>query len=88
MLGILFKKHVECGMRAPLSERLRSIEPFLTRKTPGHNVCDLGFPYQALFRKRANATFKANFEQKRERSYSPKRFSSSSLMIFNAFTRA
>ena len=85
---ILFKKHVECGMRALLSERLRTIAPFLTYKTPCHKVCDLGFPFQIPFQKHVNATFEAHCEQKRERSYNPKRFSSSSLMIFNAFTRA
>ena len=87
-MGILFKKHVECGMRAPFPRRLERIFLFFTYKTPGHKVCDLGFPFRTLKQRHANATFKAHFEQKRERSYSPKRFSSSSLMIFNAFTRA
>ena len=85
---ILFKKHAECGMRTPLSKRLRSIVTFLACKTPGRKVCGLGFPFRTLHQGRSRATFGTHFEQKRERSYSPKRFSSSSLMIFNAFTRA
>lgn len=60
----------------------------LACKTPGHKVCDLGFSFQISFQRHVNATFEAHCEQKRERSYNPKRFSSSSLMIFNAFTRA
>lgn len=75
-------------MRTPLSKQLRNIVPFLACKTPGHKVCDLGFPFQTLHQGRSRATLGVHFEQKRERSYSPKRFSSSSLMIFNAFTRA
>lgn len=47
-----------------------------------------GFFFLNTFQKHVNATFEAHCEQKRERSYNPKRFSSSSLMIFNAFTRA
>ena len=72
----------------PVPERSGRITPNLACKTPGHKVCDLGFPFRIPFRKRVNATFEAHCEQKRERSYNPKRFSSSSLMIFNAFTRA
>ena len=69
-------------------KRSGRITPNLACKTPGHKVCDLGFPFRIPFRKHVNATFEAHYEQKRERSYNPKRFSSSSLMIFNAFTRA
>ena len=87
-MGILFKKHVECGMRAPLSKRLRSIVTFLACKTSSRKVCDLGFPFQTLHQGRSRATFEAHFEQNANARYSPKRFSSSSLMIFNAFTRA
>lgn len=72
----------------PVPERSGRITPNLACKTPGHKVCDLGFPFRIPFRKHVNATFEAHCEQKRERSYNPKRFSSSSLMIFNAFTRA
>ena len=87
-MGILFKKHVECGMRAPFPRRLERIFLFFTYKTPGHKVCDLGFPFQTLHQGRSRATFEAHFEQNANARYSPKRFSSSSLMIFNAFTRA
>lgn len=72
----------------PVPKRSGRITPNLACKTPGHKVCDLGFPFRIPFRKHVNATFEAHCEQKRERSYNPKRFSSSSLMIFNAFTRA
>lgn len=72
----------------PVPERSGRITPNLARKTPGHEVCDLGFSFRISFQKHVNATFEAHCEQKRERSYNPKRFSSSSLMIFNAFTRA
>lgn len=72
----------------PVPKRSGRITPNLARKTPGHKVCDLVFSSQISFRKHVNATFEAHCEQKRERSYNPKRFSSSSLMIFNAFTRA
>lgn len=64
------------------------ITPNPTCKTPGHKVCDLGFSFRISFQRHVNATLEAHCEQKRERSYNPKRFSSSSLMIFNAFTRA
>lgn len=64
------------------------VAPNLACKTPGHKVCDLGFSFRISFQRHVNATFEAHCEQKRERSYNPKRFSSSSLMIFNAFTRA
>lgn len=87
-LGILFKKHVECGIPAPFPGRLGRIFLFFTCKTPGRKVCGLGFSFRTFHQGRSRATFGAHFEQKRERSYSPKRFSSSSLMIFNAFTRA
>lgn len=69
-------------------KRSGRIAPNLVCKTPGHKVCDLVFSSRIPFRKHVNATFGAHCEQKRERSYNPKRFSSSSLMIFNAFTRA
>lgn len=72
----------------PVPKRSGRITPNLACKTPGHKVCDLGFPFRIPFRRHVNATFEAHCEQKRERSYNPKRFSSSSLMIFNAFTRA
>lgn len=72
----------------PVPKRSGRITPNLACKIPGHKVCDLGFPFRIPFRKHVNATFEAHYEQKRERSYNPKRFSSSSLMIFNAFTRA
>lgn len=72
----------------PVPKRSGCITPNLACKIPGHKVCDLGFPFRIPFRKHVNATFEAHCEQKRERSYNPKRFSSSSLMIFNAFTRA
>ena len=72
----------------PVPKRSGRITPNLACKTPGHKVYDLGFPFRIPFRKHVNATFEAHYEQKRERSYNPKRFSSSSLMIFNAFTRA
>lgn len=72
----------------PVPKRSGRITPNLACKTPGHKVCDLGFPFRMPFRKHVNATFEAHCEQKRERSYNPKRFSSSLLMIFNAFTRA
>lgn len=72
----------------PVSKRSGRITPNLACKTPGHKVCDLGFPFRIPFQKHVNATFEAHCEQKRERSYNPKRFLSSSLMIFNAFTRA
>ena len=72
----------------PVPKRSGRVAPNLACKTPGHKVCDLGFPFRIPFRKHVNATFEAHCEQKRERSYNPKRFSSSSLMIFNAFTRA
>lgn len=85
---ILLKKHAECGMRAPFPGQLERIVPFLACKTPGRKVCGLGFLFRTFHQGRSHATFEARFEQKRERSYSPKRFSSSSLMIFNAFTRA
>lgn len=85
---ILFKKRVECGMRGPIPKRSGRIAPNLACKTPGHKVCDLGFSFRISFQRHVNATFEAHCEQKRERSYNPKRFSSSSLMIFNAFTRA
>lgn len=72
----------------PVPKRSGRITPNLACKTPGHKVCDLGFSSQISFLRHVNATFEAHYEQKRERSYNPKRFSSSSLMIFNAFTRA
>lgn len=72
----------------PVPKRSGRITPNLACKIPGHKVCDLGFPFRIPFRKHVNAAFEAHCEQKRERSYNPKRFSSSSLMIFNAFTRA
>ena len=72
----------------PVPKRSGRITPNLACKTPGHKVCDLGFPFRIPFQRHVNATFEAHCEQKRERSYNPKRFSSSSLMIFNAFTRA
>lgn len=72
----------------PVPKRSGRITPNLACKIPGHKVCDLVFPFRIPFRKHVNATFEAHYEQKRERSYNPKRFSSSSLMIFNAFTRA
>lgn len=72
----------------PIPKRSRRITPNLACKTPGHKVCDLVLPFRIPFRKHVNATFEVHCEQKRERSYNPKRFSSSSLMIFNAFTRA
>lgn len=72
----------------PAPKRSGRITPNLACKTPGHKVCDLGFSSQISFQRHVNATFEAHCEQKRERSYNPKRFSSSSLMIFNAFTRA
>lgn len=72
----------------PVSKRSGRITPNPACKTPGHKVCDLGFPFRIPFQKHVNATFEAHCEQKRERSYNPKRFLSSSLMIFNAFTRA
>lgn len=72
----------------PVPKRPGRVTPNLACKIPGHKVCDLGFPFRIPFQKHVNATFEAHCEQKRERSYSPKRFSSSSLMIFNAFTRA
>ena len=72
----------------PVPKRSGCITPNLARKTPGHKVCDLVFSSQISFQKHVNATFEAHCKQKRERSYNPKRFSSSSLMIFNAFTRA
>lgn len=72
----------------PVPKRSGRITPNLACKTPGHKVCDLGFSFRISFQRHVNATFEAHCEQKRERSYNPKRFSSSSLMIFNAFTRA
>lgn len=72
----------------PVPKRSGRITPNPACKTPGHKVCDLRFSFRISFRKHVNATFEAHCEQKRERSYNPKRFSSSSLMIFNAFTRA
>lgn len=72
----------------PVPKRSGRVTPNLACKTPGHKVCDLGFSFRISFQKHVNATFEAHCEQKRERSYNPKRFSSSSLMIFNAFTRA
>lgn len=72
----------------PVPKRSGRIAPNLAYKTPGHKVCDLGFSFRISFQRHVNATFEAHYEQKRERSYNPKRFSSSSLMIFNAFTRA
>lgn len=72
----------------PVPKRSGRVAPNLACKTPGHKVCDLGFSFRIPFQKHVNATFEAHCEQKRERSYNPKRFSSSSLMIFNAFTRA
>lgn len=47
-----------------------------------------GVFFPNILSRHVNATFEAYCEQKCERSYNPKRFSSSSLMIFNAFTRA
>ena len=85
---ILFKKRVECGMRALFLSGRDALHLTLHAKPPGHKVCDLGFPFRIPFRRHVNVTFEAHCEQKRERSYNPKRFSSSSLMIFNAFTRA
>lgn len=73
---------------ATVPKRSGRITPNHACKTPGHKVCDLGFSFRISFQKHVNATFEAHCEQKRERSYNPKRFSSSSLMIFNAFTRA
>lgn len=72
----------------PAPKRSGRITPNLACKTPGHKLCDLGFPFRISLQKHVDATFEAHCEQKRERSYNPKRFSSSSLMIFNAFTRA
>ena len=72
----------------PVPKRSGRVAPNLACKTPGHKVCDLGFSFRTSFQRHVNATFEAHCEQKRERSYNPKRFSSSSLMIFNAFTRA
>ena len=72
----------------PVPKRSGRITPNPACKTPGHKVCDLGFSFRISFQKHVDATFEAHCEQKRERSYNPKRFSSSSLMIFNAFTRA
>lgn len=73
---------------ATVPKRSGRITPNHACKTPGHKVCDPGFSFRISFQKHVDATFEAHCEQKRERSYNPKRFSSSSLMIFNAFTRA
>lgn len=85
---ILFKKRVECGMRAPFLSGQDALHLTLHAKHQVTKYATWCFPFRIPFRKHVNATFEAHCEQKRERSYNPKRFSSSSLMIFNAFTRA